>query len=154
MQERKRCIVCGYEFFPKLSKSVVCSGKCWAIQDYAKNKDRYKRRSIENYRDNLERCRKQRKRYYWSDPERFRERTKRWARQNVRYKRTRDLAYKDKIRHGGMRQRLIAQFGYVCSSCGKEKSSRGIVVHHITFDPTKHDQQELLCRSCHALVHL
>jgi hypothetical protein len=65
-----------------------------------------------------------------------------------------DERYKDKMRHGGKRGELIAKFGLVCSACGVSGSGFNIVAHHLTGDPQNHSVQVLLCRRCHAKVHL
>ena len=63
-----------------------------------------------------------------------------------------NLKYKDKVRHGGKRSDLIKK-GYICSKCGKIGSSYSIVAHHTTGHKYDHDNQELLCRSCHGKEH-
>ena len=59
----------------------------------------------------------------------------------------------DKKAHGGKREELIQTYGLKCSRCGKEGSSYEIVAHHITFNPSEHEHQELLCRACHCKLH-
>lgn len=64
----------------------------------------------------------------------------------------RDQRYKDKTRHGGKKKDL-AKNGYICGMCGKIGSSYTICAHHTTGHKYDHDNQELLCRSCHSKVH-
>lgn len=64
-----------------------------------------------------------------------------------------DRIYKDKVRHGGHRERLLEIHGPRCSICGYEGEEFEIVAHHITGKPNEHDFQILLCRSCHASIH-
>ena len=65
-----------------------------------------------------------------------------------------DSRYKDEIRHGGKRGELIELFGLTCSSCGVKGESFDIVAHHLTGNSSEHHLQVLLCRRCHALLHL
>lgn len=66
----------------------------------------------------------------------------------------RDRKYKDVVRHGGKREILLdGQKVYQCSKCGKTGNGFQIVAHHITFDKNNHDEQEILCRACHARIH-
>lgn len=64
-----------------------------------------------------------------------------------------DRRYKDKIRHGDKRQKLIKKNGLVCSKCGKSGNQFDIVAHHSAFDKYDHKNQVLLCRHCHAKEH-
>lgn len=68
-------------------------------------------------------------------------------------KRECNIRHKDKKRHGGIRMKLIEQFGLICSRCGKEGTEFDIVTHHSTWDNTDHSEQELLCRACHCREH-
>jgi len=65
-----------------------------------------------------------------------------------------DKFYKDAVRHGGERARLLSIFGPKCSSCGYVGNESEIVAHHVTWNPLDHHLQILLCRSCHASLHL
>ena len=67
-------------------------------------------------------------------------------------KRERDARYKDKVRHGGKRGKIIDACGLQCAVCGKEGSQYEIVTHHIMHDKD-HRKQAMLCRSCHAREH-
>jgi hypothetical protein len=69
-------------------------------------------------------------------------------------KRASDKRYHDKVQHGGKRHELIRQNGLVCSECGVEGDLFSIVAHHETFNKTDHSQQRLLCRVCHARLHM
>jgi len=64
-----------------------------------------------------------------------------------------NLKHKEKSRHGNGKERLVAQYGLVCSKCGKTGDSFEITGHHTTGDKNEHEYQELLCRSCHAKAH-
>jgi len=63
-----------------------------------------------------------------------------------------DARYKDKVRHGGKRKKIIAGCGLKCTMCGEEGSRYEIVTHHIMHDKN-HKNQTMLCRSCHAKEH-
>lgn len=65
-----------------------------------------------------------------------------------------DKRYKDEKRHGGKRGELLALFGPRCSACGHEGGENEIVAHHIRGNPLDHSLQILLCRSCHASLHM
>ena len=64
-----------------------------------------------------------------------------------------DRRYKDKMRHGDKRQNLIKKNGLICSKCGKAGNEFEIIAHHSDFDKYDHENQVLLCRSCHAKEH-
>ncbi len=117
------CKICGNEFEPKRSNSLYCSKKCG-------RKAYHKNRLVEDNRDSRE--------YNKTHKEQIKNKRK---------------LYKDKIRHDGEREKLINEYGFVCSRCGKKKDSFDIVAHHTSFDNTKHENQILLCRSCHRKVH-
>lgn len=72
--------------------------------------------------------------------------------------RTTDRKYKDKVRHGGKREELLERFGvkgkFQCSMCGILGDSYMIVAHHVTGNNKEHDYQILLCRKCHAGLHM
>ena len=62
--------------------------------------------------------------------------------------------YRDKHRHGGMREKLLAQdCGFTCYMCGKKGTRYEIATHHIMYDSNNHEKQVNLCRSCHAKEH-
>ena len=149
----RKCGFCGKEFQPKRRGSRLCSRDCSKKEDYAKHKDRVKNKSHEWYKNNLARATEKRKEKYWSNPEKFREQTREYYKQHKEEKRKADEVYKDKVRHGGLKEELVKKNGLVCSKCGKEGDSFQIVAHHQTFVKTEHDKQELLCRSCHARIH-
>lgn len=81
-------------------------------------------------------------------------------------KNERQLKYHDKKRHGGKREGMLkaaaqkfksdnmifATF-YKCSRCSMYGSSFQVVAHHATGNNQDHDEQVLLCRSCHAKEH-
>lgn len=69
-------------------------------------------------------------------------------------KQRRQRRYLDKARHGSKRQELLDKHGPKCSICGLIKNEIDIVAHHITGNPEEHEWQVLLCRSCHAKLHL
>ncbi len=68
-------------------------------------------------------------------------------------KKLRDRRYKDKIRHGGKREKLIKKEGLSCVRCGKVGNRFQIVTHHLTHDSQSHTKQVNLCRACHMRVH-
>jgi len=62
--------------------------------------------------------------------------------------------YKDKIRHGEMREELLEKdCGLTCFICGKECKRSVLITHHIMYDAEDHEKQVNLCRSCHAIEH-
>lgn len=67
--------------------------------------------------------------------------------------RCRDNSHKDRKRHGGKRKDLLKELGCICSRCGKGGNSYQIVAHHTTGNKEEHNDQVLLCRSCHAKSH-
>jgi hypothetical protein len=69
------------------------------------------------------------------------------------HRRARDRRYKDKIRHGKKRTKLIKENGLICEKCGKKGNEFQIVAHHESFDKFDHENQVLLCRSCHSKEH-
>ena len=67
-------------------------------------------------------------------------------------KQKRDLEYKDKIRHGGKREKLL-EISNQCAMCGDTKNRIDLCTHHI-FDKFDHRFQVNLCRACHAKIHV
>ena len=151
---RKTCLNCQRPFTAVQRNQVDCSKKCQRRREYLANQQSYRDRSAKWVKENPERAKENRKAYYHANAAKFREDSKRWRKEHVEYARERDRKYKDKIRHGGVRERLIAEQGYICSVCGKEGNARNIVAHHTTFDSQNHEHQELRCRSCHARIHM
>lgn len=127
----KQCKECGKEFETFHGRKIYCGSEC--------------RQSAFS---------KEAKRKYDLNPEARREDAKRWAREHPEHRRATNLAYKERTRHGGIKEKLIVSTGRFCSKCGKEGDSFEIVGHHITGNPNEHDKQELLCRSCHFTLHL
>lgn len=74
------------------------------------------------------------------------------AKREIIKKRERDARYKDKVRHGGERKKIIDGCGLQCSMCGKKGTRYEITTHHIMHDKD-HKKQTMLCRSCHAKEH-
>lgn len=150
---KRNCDLCGVEYQPLRQTSSFCSAKCMKKNDSIVNADKACERSKRWYRANLEKAKATRKAYYWSDPERFKAKTKKWRLENLEKAKATSNTVKDNLRHGGKRSELIKENGLVCSSCGKSGGSFDIVAHHTTFKKTDHENQELLCRSCHAKIH-
>jgi predicted nucleic acid-binding Zn ribbon protein len=151
--ESRKCLICGTEFEPKKQSSRFCSRKCGKVFEYRNNRERYIKNSIKHYEQNLEKSKQRRKEYYWSDPEKFRLLAKQYRELHKVEKNLKDNQYKDKVRHGGKKEKLIEEFGCVCSICGKEGTTTDIVAHHVTLNNQEHDNQILLCRSCHMRLH-
>lgn len=105
------------------------------------------------YKNNKERAKVNRKRLYWADPEKYRAYTKAYWATRRDEKREKDRIYKDKIRHAGKRLELIMENGLRCSACGTIEESINIVAHHL-HSKDNHEFQVLLCRACHARVHI
>jgi predicted nucleic acid-binding Zn ribbon protein len=151
--EDRVCVICGKVFTPLTQRSVVCSKNCGKRNDYLKHKEK-RIRQVELWREsNIEHVREQRKKKYWSDPEKYRKQTKKYCDAHREEVRESNISYKDKVRHGDLRDVLIGIYGLVCQQCGVSGESFGIVAHHISGDPTDHKNQTLLCRSCHAKIH-
>ncbi len=121
--EERECIQCNKKFNPPRLESLTCSKKCW------------------------------RKIYYRKYAEYWKSKTKEWRLNNLSRKAKNDSAYKDKVRHGSIKQKLIESNGLTCSQCGVLGNSFQIVAHHITGNNKEHEYQELLCRSCHCRLH-
>lgn len=151
--ENRNCEICGEEFEPNKQDSKYCSRKCGkkAYNDRTKkqNNERAKR-----YRENnLEKVKEKRKAYYWSDPERFRQQTRDYFASRRKQKRKQDSQYKDDIRHGGKRKELLEECDNICGECGNKFPEHMLDAHHSTFDKSDHDNQEILCKSCHTRLH-
>jgi hypothetical protein len=151
--ESKFCEECGKEFQPLTQKSIYCSRGCGKKAEYKRHSDRAKTKSKEWYRENLEKVRERRKNKYWENPEYWKAKSREWSRNNKEKKKIRDSKYKDNLRHGNKRHKLIEKSGLICSVCGKNGDEFNIVAHHVTHNPQDHTQQILLCRSCHAKEH-
>lgn len=148
------CEVCGGQYAKSRMAQKYCSRKCYKRAEYLRNKDRYKESSRQWYANNHDQAVARRREYYWKDPEKWREKSNDYRKANLEKVADINRSYKDVVRHGGKRQELIDESGLVCSECGKECNSFQIVAHHETFDPTRHDEQVLLCRSCHMKAHM
>jgi predicted nucleic acid-binding Zn ribbon protein len=151
--EPRQCLICGNEFEPITQTSKYCSRKCGKKADYESHRERYINRSRESYRVNIDEKKILRKKKYWSNPEKFRLLAKQYRELHKVEKNLKDNQYKDKVRHGGKKEKLIEEFGCVCSICGKEGTTTDIVAHHVTLNNQEHDNQILLCRSCHMRLH-
>jgi len=153
--ENKECEYCGDDFEPKRTDSKYCSRKCGKLAECRRNKERANLAAKKWYHDNKEKAQKTRNAYYKKNIDRERKRKREWNKKNVAHTREQNKFYKDATRHGEMREAMIEKFGLVCSKCGVEKNDRfDIVMHHITFNNKEHEYQELLCRSCHASIHM
>ncbi len=102
----------------------------------------------------------QRKYHQRKKEERKQERERRYktnhsidAKKSLTCKQKINKRHKEKMRHGGIKQKLIQENGLVCSRCGIEGGSSDIVGHHVNGNPKDHDHQELVCRSCHVKKH-
>ena len=153
--EERYCKECSDWFVPKRDDSVFCSRKCGRKFERTKNKERYSTKSREWYNNNLEKARKARNEYYAKNRERELERKREWDRNNAERKAKTNQKYKDSKRHGNERGRAISIHGLTCERCGQTKdNSFDIVQHHKNFDKEDHVNQGLLCRSCHAKIHM
>lgn len=151
--EDRKCEYCGIVFSPFRQESKYCSKKCSKKAEQVKHRDRYRENSRQWYKENIESAQKRRKEYYWERPELFKQKAKEYREANKEKVRTNNDSYKDKIRHGDLRKKLIEIYGTICQMCKKECEGFDLTAHHISGDPTDHNNQTLLCRSCHAKVH-
>jgi uncharacterized protein YlaI len=118
-----------------------------------KSSERDRERARLWYQNNKERARENRKKLYWSNPDKYRADTKAYWDERRSEKREKDKVYKDKVRHAGKRLDLITKNGLRCSVCGEVEESKNIVAHHL-LEKSNHELQILLCRACHARVHI
>lgn len=150
----RECIFCGNIFKAKVVNVKYCSRKCSKKAEYQRKKKEYIKRSKKWYQNNIDRAKEKRRDYYWSNPEYFRMKTKEWNRKNLAIKKKSNQFYKDKKRHGNQRTEMIKKYGLKCFLCGFESENKfDIVMHHTSFNPQSHENQILLCRSCHAKEH-
>jgi len=63
--------------------------------------------------------------------------------------------YKDKIRFGGNRRRVMERDNFACLDCRKRYPYVNLIVHHIDQDKNNNvlDNLKTLCRACHARLH-
>ncbi len=151
---KRRCKICGQSFQPQKQATNVCGLRCGKKLEYSKNKVYYQEQGKKYYSANIEKIKVKRKKYYWSDPERFRSKAKQWSEQNFDRKHKRDSKYKDVVRHGNKRKKLLEKSPH-CADCGKDTRNgwRDSIAHHETFDSSEHEFQVILCRSCHMKRH-
>lgn len=153
--EDRKCATCGELFSPKTQRSIFCSRSCGKKGDRLKNKEKYNKKAADWYLNNKERAKKQRKEYYYNNQEAFYEYGKKWRLENKEKKSKTEKEYHDKTRHGSKKESSISENGLKCSRCGVKKDNRfDIIMHHKTFNNQEHEHQELLCRSCHAKIHM
>lgn len=149
--EDRNCSVCGTLYEPYTQDATCCSKKCYRAAEYKrkrvdileqrkasylKNKDRDLERANKYYQGHKDKIKKYREKYYVLNKEKFLETVRK---------------YQDQKRHGGKREELIEKHGHICYMCNKEVDR--IAAHHVTLDKTDHDNQVLLCLSCHAKLH-
>ncbi len=181
--EERSCRKCEVVFQPIRSDQFYCSQECRHIdfakkkrakktdedkakdreymrEYYAKNKEKLDEQNLRRYYEQQEKRSEQRKARYQKDPEKHRAYTRKYYAEHREERRAADNEYKDKVRHGGMRKILIEESirkqaeeskGKVCSNCGVVVES-GIHAHHLVHKQD-HDNQALLCASCHASFH-
>ncbi len=126
----KNCKVCGDEFQANIRTpyQIYCSETCLRVAMH--------RRQVENgtYCESQKKTRQKHKQ---------------------KYKKLND-DYKDQIRFGGNKKRVLERDGYKCVECGKIK---GLTVHHKDHsgngENPNNDMDNLitLCRSCHMRHH-
>ena len=128
----KICPTCNEEFLPHIRApfQIYCSQQCGSKAHYA--------RAIREGRAQ--------KQWYL-----FRKR-------HPEIKRERDRNYKDRIRFGGNKYKVLERDGYKCVQCGKD-NPRSLIIHHKdhsgSSDNPNNDMDNLitLCRSCHMRYH-
>jgi hypothetical protein len=149
----KICEICSKEFQSWNKSQTCCSKNCKGTRDYRANGEKRRERVKEWYRNNIDKVREKRKLAYQKDPEKWKAKAKEYRLLHPENKKEYDGQYRDKVRHGGIKQQLVDKHGLVCQKCGKQSTSFDIVAHHITGDNQDHSQQELLCRACHCRLH-
>lgn len=63
--------------------------------------------------------------------------------------------YKDRIRYGGNRRKVMERDNFSCVTCKRKYPNVNLVVHHIDENKknNKLDNLITLCRACHARLH-
>lgn len=151
--EDKNCEFCGNKFTPQKTISRYCSRDCGKQAERNRNANKNALRTKEWYRNNKGIAKERRREYYLANRERLIEYSKDYRNNHLGIKKVNDGLYKDKIRHGSLKELLIEKHGMICQWCGKQSDSFDLTAHHVSGDPTDHKNQTLLCRSCHAKVH-
>lgn len=157
----KICEICGKEYEGR-SFSKYCSANCKRIRDnkVANDKKSKKRKLSWEQMEHTKECeicgctfeltQKHRSQKYCSS------KCRRKAERVFGSKKDVDSKYKDEIRFGGNRKKVLLRDDYTCTMCGNK---RNLVVHHIDFsgqgDNPNNDLDNLvtLCRKCHINIH-
>ena len=157
LQISKICSICNVEFVPHNGMQEYCSKDC---KDISKNNNRnkYTREELSNQPNrNCLVCNTEfevtsrmiTKKYCCSDCQNKAERL-------FGDKRQTDLDYKDKIRFGNNKYKVLERDNYKCQTCGNKSQ---LVVHHKDLsgqsDNVNNDMDNLvtLCRRCHINIH-
>jgi predicted nucleic acid-binding Zn ribbon protein len=149
--EDKICVVCGNAYEPYTQDARCCSKKCYRKDEYERKKEIILQQRKEYRAENLEREIERSRDYYQNHKEQCNVNMRNYYRRN----RARCLEVVsrnlDEKRHGGKRQELIDWNGAKCFTCGKV--DKRIAAHHVSLDKTDHENQILLCNSCHSRLH-
>lgn len=153
----KECLVCKSQFEPKSNSQKYCSIECgYRVKNDKRNK--FTREELENAE--IRKClicdkeinisAMQMTKIYCS------EECRRKAERVFGDKRQTDLDYKNQIRFGGNKYKVMERDNYECQMCGNKHK---LIVHHIDDsgqgDDVNNDMGNLvtLCRSCHINLH-
>lgn len=150
----RECKICGKIFTPHMVNSKYCSKKCGAKVYSKKYADAHKEDYKKWYKKNRELILKKNREKYHSDIEAARKTNREWNNKNRDKRRQMDRKSHDKHFHGRKKAAAIEKYGLICNRCGTIKTNYAeIAMHHTTFNAVDHDNQELLCRECHASIH-
>ena len=171
---KSRCLVCGKSYTRKSKNHKYCSKKCRRRNEW----DKEKIKRLHNRKEIIRICEYCQKRFttsLWHPNAKFcsqkcrsryyrvhnREKIlvlKRKYNKNEKYlkwKREYDRSYKDKIRYGGLRRKVMKRAKFSCEECEAEYPYVNLVVHHIDKNKQNNIMANLqvLCRICHARLH-
>ena len=149
--EDRECSICGTLYEPYTQDATCCSKKCYRAAEYKRKREDILKQRKASYLKNKDKVLERSKKYYLQHRKETKVRTRKYYLANRQTFLDNVAAYADKVRHGGKRKELIALHGYVCYLCNK--TSKIIAAHHVTLDKTDHENQILLCSSCHSKLH-
>lgn len=153
----KICKNCGSEFQSNSNRHYYCSDEC---KKEVKNNRRNKYSRSELEKDNSRKCVVCNKEFEIT-PKLFKkiycsEDCSNKAERIFGNKRETDLNYKDRIRFGGNKYKVLERDNYECQICGNKLK---LVIHHLDHsgqtDTTNNEMSNLitLCRRCHINIH-
>lgn len=149
--DERMCGVCGRKYVPtEPNQRRTCSEVCRVIWD-----SDYNRQHVREWRlKNLERSKEAKRLDYQKNKDRYKERARLWRLNNPEQRKVQNKNTNDRVVHGGFASLIRQKHDNKCQKCGKETTGFDAIVHHVTFVPSEHETQTLLCRSCHKTLHL